>query len=117
MMIPKEYEEDIGHHQELLSGSSWELGRIHWYIQKADTEMNRRCFVEREDGQIRRTPFGEDVGIDEINWWIFKRETEIEELKKRTEITLSFVQKLKEDSFVLKEKRCSKIAFGFDRNN
>ena len=48
MMLPEEYNEEISHHKELFSGSSLELGKIHWYIQKADTEMTRRCFVRRE---------------------------------------------------------------------
>ena len=108
MLVPREFEEDINSHKELFSGSSWELGKIHWYIQKADTEMVSKCFIERkrEHGNviIERTAFGEEVGRDEINWWVFRRETEIEELRKRTEITLSSVQKLKEDSFLLKEK-------------
>jgi len=108
MLVPSGYEDEINHHGMLFSGASWEIGEIHWYIQKADTEMTRRCFVRREGEhrsvKIDRTPFGDEVGTDEINWWVFKRETEIEELKKRTEKTLSSAQKLKEDSFMLKEK-------------
>lgn len=86
--------DDINH-DELFSGSSLEIGKIHWYIQKADTEIN--FFGNKED-------FGKDVGFDNIHWWIFKKETEIEELYNKTENTLSSAQKLKEDAFLLKEK-------------
>lgn len=106
MLVPRGYEEDIAHHKELFSKSALELGRIHWYIQKADTEMSDRCFIKK-DGErdpFERTPFGNEVGRDEICWWVFKRETEIEELKKRTETVLKAAQTLKEDSFTLRER-------------
>ena len=67
----------------LFSGASLELGKIHWYIQKADTEMN-------------------EVGFDEIHWWVFKKETNVEKLLKKSEEALKSVQKSKEDSFELK---------------
>lgn len=96
--------DDINH-DALFSGSSLEIGKIHWYIQKADTEMNRRCWVKGEKffDHKELTDFGKEV-IDEIHWWIFKKETEIEELYEKTKNTLSAVQKLKEDSSLLKEK-------------
>lgn len=112
MPVPREYEEEIGRHNELFSGSSWELGKIHWYIQKADTEMDNKCEIKKEGEHgsviIETTPFGEEVGQDEINWWVFKKEPEIEELRKRTETTLKSVQKLKEDSSMLKERYAPK---------
>ncbi len=97
--------DDINH-EELFSGSSLELGKIHWYIQKADTEMNRRSWIKGKKifGQDELTDFGKEVGSDEIHWWIFSKETEIEELHKKTENTLNSVQKLKDDSLKLKEK-------------
>jgi len=76
---------EIKHHKMLFSGASLELGKIHWYIQKADTEMN-------------------EVGFDEIHWWVFKKETNVEKLLKKSEEALKSVQKLKEDSFELKKQ-------------
>jgi virulence-associated protein VapD len=110
MPVPRKYEGEIDRHNELFSGSSWELGKIHWYIQKADTEMHSKCEIQKEGehGIPETTPFGEEVGQDEINWWVFKKEPEIEELRKRTETALKPVQKLKEDSFMLKESYASK---------
>jgi len=75
-------------HDKLFSGSSLKIGKIQWYILKADSEKERN--------------FGKKVK-DEIHWWVFEKETQIEELLNRTSSTLSSVQKLKEDSFSLKE--------------
>jgi len=96
------FTEDINH-KELFSGSFWEIGKIHWYIQKADTEMHSKCYVKGEN-TLEPTDFSKEVGSDEIHWWVFKKETEVEKLLKRTENTLNSVQKLKEDSLGLKEK-------------
>lgn len=94
--------EDINH-EELFTGASWEIGKIHWYIQKADTEMRNKCYVKGGDA-LELTDFGKDVMPDEIHWWVFKKETEVEELLKNTENTLNSAQKLKGDSFGLKEE-------------
>ncbi|MCK4477681.1 ATP-binding protein [Candidatus Bathyarchaeota archaeon] len=112
MLVPNGYEDEIKCHDELFSGSSWEIGKIHWYIQKADTEMDSRCEIrkkgEHSNVLLEVTPFGEEVGTDEINWWVYRRETEVEELRKKTEVVLSSAQKLKEDSFALKSKSAPK---------
>lgn len=104
-------------HEELFSGSSLMIGKIHWYIQKANTEMYNKIFIEGKVSleQNKLTNFGKDVWPDEIHWWVFKNETEIEELLKRTKNTLSNVQKLKEDSFLLKEKYRSESYLGLIR--
>jgi hypothetical protein len=84
-----------------------EMGKVHWLIQKANTEITERCEV-KEKGEfgsvkISSTAFGEEVGLDPIHWWVFKREKQIQELRTRTEATKNSVQKLKEDSFELKK--------------
>jgi len=90
----------------LFSGASLELGKIHWYIQKADTEMENKCWIKGKDflKQNKLTKFGNEVGFDEIHWWVFKKETNVEKLLKKSEEALKSVQKLKEDSFELKEQ-------------
>lgn len=102
----KMFEEYIKHHDELFSGSSFEIGKIHWYIQKTYTEMESKCWIKGKYflEQDKLTEFGEEVGSDEIHWWVFKKETDHNELLKKTKTTLIFIQKLKEDSFKLKEK-------------
>ena len=88
-------------HDKLFSGSSLKIGKIHWYILKADSEIEKKRLVKGKAGEIKLTDFGKEV-IDEIYWWVFKKETQIEELLNRTSNTLSSVQKLKKDSFSLK---------------
>ena len=67
-------------HDDLFSGSSLILGKIHWYIQKADTEMDKKMQVQPDKSKafdfkpITLTDFGKDVGYDYIYWWIFQKE-------------------------------------------
>jgi len=102
------FEDEIQHHKLLFSGPSLEIGRTHWYIQKADTEMENRRFVKQGKSGFRDlmeevlTPFGEEVGADEIHWWVFKKETKMKELLDWTNDVLASAQKLKEDSLSLK---------------
>lgn len=44
------------------------------------------------------TDFGKEVENDEINWWVFKREHDIPQLRKHTNLALTAAQTLKEDS-------------------
>jgi hypothetical protein len=90
-------------HEKLFSGASLKIGKIQWYISKADFEMEKLCFTEGNHGQSVVTAFGQEVN-DEIQWWIFKKETDITGLMDRTRIVLKSVQKLKEASLSLKEK-------------
>jgi hypothetical protein len=81
-------------HQELFSGYSLKLGQGHWYILRADNEMERRCYTGT--GQRRtRTDFGKQVGSDELHWWVFRKEDQVDELQRRTEEVLQSVQRLK----------------------
>jgi hypothetical protein len=102
------FEEEIKHHDVLFSGSSLEIGKIHWYIQKANTEMENLQYVKQEKDGFKDvmeevlTSFGEEVGVDEIHWWVFKKETKMKELLDRTNNVLVSAQKLKEDSLSLK---------------
>lgn len=98
--------EETSKHEPLFSGSSLELGRIHWYILKADFEMEKRSIIRKEDDSFfstdETTPFGEEIGTDEIHWWVFRKEPNLEELREKTDSVLECVQKLKEDSFSMK---------------
>lgn len=90
-------------HKDLFSNNALTLGRIHWYLLKADNEIEaRRCRKVSDDPpkptKTELTEFGKEVGRDEIHWWIFKKETEIDELYTRTEHTLEAAQQLKEAS-------------------
>lgn len=94
-------------HEELFSGSSWNLGKTYWYIQKADTEMRNRCKSKKDESfePTECVDFAKEVYENSIiHWWIFTKETDVEGLLKKTENTLSYVEKLKGDSFRLKKK-------------
>ena len=111
------FEEEIGYHKILFSGASLGLGRVHWCILKAHNEMYHMMYRIEEDNSEKEdddsaikpvkmdvTPFGEEVGQDEIHWWVFKKEDNIDELCEKTRNLLESAQKLKEDSITLETK-------------
>ena len=72
-----------------------------WYILKADNEMKARSYV-KHGGKSQLTDFGKAVGRDRIHWWVFKQESDIDELREKTSEVLAAVQELKEASATLK---------------
>src|SRR5689334_12404346 len=96
----------------VFSSVTLKLGEIHWEILRASTEMSERTTIKVETGGVgqlkayrnKDTDFGREVGRDEINWWVFKKEPDVEELRKQTEHTLDAVQTLKSGSEKLKIK-------------
>src|SRR5688572_7986298 len=87
----------IKQHEQLFSGVSLKLGEIHLMLFQASEELDSRCYREQA-GKTIRTELGNEVGKDEIHWWVFKKETNLDELYKKTEIACAAAQKLKEDS-------------------
>jgi len=61
------------------------------------------CYREVE-GTRELTDFGKEILPDEIHWWVFRKEKDVQELLTRTEDTLRSAQNLKEDSFRFKEE-------------
>jgi hypothetical protein len=87
----------------LFSRDSLRLGEIHWYLLKADHEMSARRFRHVSVGSspfytTEQTDFGHEVGRDEIHWWVFRKEGDVEELRSRTERALDAAQALKASS-------------------
>jgi hypothetical protein len=87
----------------MFSKSGLRLGRILWYLLKADKEMAASRYEKgNEDSagfcKTELTQFGKEVGRDEIHWWVFKREKNTEELRERTERALTVGQRLKQGS-------------------
>ena len=88
------------------------LGELHWYVLRASYQMHDKTIVEIKVGEGKLSPirqehtdFGKEVGRDEINWWVFKKEPDIAELKKQTTRALEAAQKLKEASELISGKR------------
>lgn len=96
-------------HEELFSGTSLKLGIMNWYIQKADSEMEKRAYVQHEKKEplninpIEITAFGKEVVGKEIHWWVFEKERNVDELKTRTTYALEAAQSLKEASVLLRK--------------
>jgi hypothetical protein len=55
--------------------------------------------------QYEQTEFGREVGRDEINWWVFKKEPNLDELRQQIEKALGAAQTLKKAAEALKESR------------
>ena len=96
-------------HDPLFSPATLRLGEIHWCVLKAANLMQARRYKETDRKGMftrsERTDFGKEVGGDEINWWVFKKETDIDELRARTALALEAAQLLKQDSVDLRNDR------------
>jgi len=84
------------------------LGEIHWHILRASRLMYQKTVVETRGSEgsglaglivhQEYTEFGREVGRDEINWWVFRKESDIQELRERTSQAQDAAQKLKRAS-------------------
>ena len=100
------FDEEISHHKKLFTGPSLMLGKIHWIIQTANHELEKKL-IQRHGHNVMSetlTELGKDVGLDAISWWVFKKELDVEELLKKTEATLLHAQKLKDNAQNLKKR-------------
>jgi hypothetical protein len=85
----------------VFSAVTNQLAETHWYILRAANVMSAEMYVRREptDGihftTTEATDFGREVGRDEIHWWVFKRESEIDLLRDKTGHALDAVQRLR----------------------
>lgn len=92
----------------LFSPSTLEFGKLHLTILTAVHAMDsRRWITVKKTGRLVSrdlTEFGKEVGLDEIHWWVFKQETNIDELQKQTERVLRSAERLKGHSEKLQKK-------------
>ena len=92
-------------HDALFSDATLALGEIHWMVLKAARTMDRERWdkVELEFGsRYEDTEFGKEIGMDEIHWWIFEKERDVDELLAKSEEALKAAQVLKNTSAKLK---------------
>jgi len=92
-------------HDLLFSDATLKLGEIHWTVLKAARTMDRERWdeVELDFGcTYEDTEFGKEVGMDEIHWWIFEKEPDVDELLVKSELALKAAQVLKASSVALK---------------
>jgi DNA-binding transcriptional regulator/RsmH inhibitor MraZ len=84
-------------HDVLYSEAALLLGEIHWMILKATHAMDKERWNEIPVGfakQYEDTEFGKEVGLDEIHWWIFRQEKDVDELVRWSEEALKAVHTL-----------------------
>jgi hypothetical protein len=93
--------------EQLSSPAALKLGEVHWYILKAANLMNNKTtLTSKSEGWVvatETTEFGREVGRDEINWWFYRKESNVEGLLEHTERALDAVQNLRKASESLKE--------------
>ena len=87
-------------HESLFSENTLKLGEIHWTLLKSACVMDGQRW---HGSTYKNTAFGKEVGGDEIHWWVFEKETHVDELLAITEQTLGSVQALKQASSKLKK--------------
>lgn len=87
---------------EHLSGpATLKLGEFHWNILHSSKLMDSQRWQElKEEGKPfsrhEFTDFGREVGLDEIHWWIFKKERNVAELGERAKVVLKSAEHLKD---------------------
>lgn len=85
----------------LFSDITLRIGEIHWMLLKSVCAMDAKRW-DRKRGKIgctyEPTQFGQEVGMDEIHWWVFEREKDVDELCATTENLLESAQSLKNAS-------------------
>jgi hypothetical protein len=89
----------------LFSDATIELGEIHWTLLKSASAMDSKRWTVTKatiGSNYEDTEFGKEVGRDEINWWIFRKETDVDDLLVKTEQALESAQVLKKASTKLK---------------
>jgi hypothetical protein len=94
-------------HEVLFSDATIKLGEIHWTLLRSASAMDsKRCTVTEASigSNYEDTEFGKEVGRDEIHWWIFQRETDVDELLVKTRQALESAQVLKKASTKLKSR-------------
>ena len=82
-------------HHNLFEGTAAKVGKLHHHILKSEHLLE----IKKEEN----TNFRDEIGCDEIHWWVFYKEKNLAELKDRTEKVLKSFQKVKEDSVKLRQ--------------
>jgi hypothetical protein len=100
-------------HESVFSPATLSLGRVHWYVMRAATLMRAKTEVYTKPNgshgltfvQQATTEFAKDVGRDEIDWWIRRKEKDLDELRAQTVRALEAVQTLTRASDALTRNR------------
>lgn len=100
-------------HATFFSSAILRLGEIHWRIVRAADLMDAKAYVKKKVREglsfitQESTDFGKEVGRDEINWWVFRKENDIHALREMTQRAVEAAQILKEASAVLRKSKAA----------
>jgi hypothetical protein len=93
--------------QLLLSDTTLKLAEIHRTLLTSQQAMHDQSWTATTapiSHLTALTQFGREVGGDEIHWWIFQKEPDVDQLAARTKSTLDSVQVLKNAASTLKDR-------------
>jgi hypothetical protein len=94
-------------HEVLFSDATMKLGKIHGMLLKSEDMMESKRWEATKETILsprELTEFGKEVGMDEIHWWIFEKETDVDDLLVKTTRALESAQTLKNAASKLKQK-------------
>jgi hypothetical protein len=97
---------DDSAHDALFSEATIRIGEIHGLVLQSTHVMDGARWVQKKSqfgSSYEWTEFGNEVGQDEIHWWIFEKETNHDELLAMTQKALPAAQKLMNDSAKLRD--------------
>jgi len=103
-----EVEKSLQEHYKLFDIPMSKIGEMHYQILESDMMVDKQ--KEEDEG------FKTEIGRDEIHWWVYRKEKDLNDFKNRTENALVSFQKMKEDSVKLRQflqpKRYSELIYG-----
>jgi hypothetical protein len=87
--------------EHVSSHATLKLGEFHWRLLHSSKLMDSQRWQEiKEEGKpfsrSEFTNFGREVGVDEIHWWIFKKEKNVAELGERAKVAVKSAERLKD---------------------
>ncbi len=94
-------------HDVLFSEATYRLGEIHGLILKSRNVMDEVRWTEKKSdigSTYEFTELGNQIGQDEIHWWIFEREKDVDQLYELTVEALAAAQRLMRASEKLKTR-------------
>jgi hypothetical protein len=86
----------------IMTDTTSMLGELHWYLLRSSKLMSDKRYRiwEENFGGLRAerrelTDFGQEVGRDEIDWWVNRSAQDTRELRERTEKAMTAAQDLR----------------------
>lgn len=82
-------------HEAIYCQAVDQFGEILWHLLKSAQMMKARLSPRVEGGRSFQSEFAKEVGRDEIHWWIFNREENLDQLNIRSGDALEAAESLK----------------------